>query len=260
MRFKTWLEQNDIFGFDKPAKIEPRSIIEEEPIKSFNSEYAIDLLLEKNLNSKHAFSRFSNEIQWGSGSGAIKLKISPMFDAFIYNLIHDLEGNPTWICRKVFQINNKDFAGRERVVSEDLFEQIQKIDQSGLLYAKEEMDFASFVSALVNRLKHFKSEIFYYKGTKKLHENNYLTWFEIKGQGSGRVAGSHAAASILQMITDMSFNPKTGLIRLMLTNVNDNVDEPTSWELWYSDFNEQYSPIQSRDEIIETFLCFLKYY
>jgi hypothetical protein len=183
-----------------------------------------------------------------------------MFDAFIYSLVHDLEGNPTWICRKTFQINNKDFAGRERVVSEEIFEQAQRLDKGTILYAKESMDFAGFVSTFVDRLKHIRNDIFYYKGTKKLTEHNYLSWFEIKGQGSGRAAGSHAAASILQMITDMSFNPNTGLMRIMLTNVNDNIDSPTSWELWYSDFNEQYSPIQSKDEIIETFLCFLKYY
>lgn len=263
MKFRTWLEAKDIFGFDSsPEKSIEQNISKEYPVTVFDVEYTINLLMEKNLDNKQPISKFMNQVQWGYGPGAVRISVSPMNDAFIHTLMHDLEGNPVWACRKVFQINTDNFAGKERVVSEELYEQAERLNKHFLLYPKEQMDFQSFAYNFAQRLRNFKSEIFYYKGTKKINENNYNIWFEIKGQGSGRVAASTTTSSstVLQMITDISFNPQTGMIRTMLTNIHDSEDDSTSWLLWYSDFNEQYSPMQSRDEIIETFVSYLKYY
>ena len=260
MSFKTWLEFNDIFGFEKEQINFNQKYDEELPLIKFDASRAIELLSERNLNNNFPFSKFSNQVQWGNGAGSVKITISPMNDSFIHTLINDLEGQPTWICRKVFQIDTKNYGGREEIVSEDLFQEIKNINYENILYPQDNMDLISFVSKFANRLRQFKSEIFYYKGIKKISENNYNIWFEIKGQGTGRIAGSQSMNAVLQMITDVSFNPTSGLMKIMLTNVNDLSDSPTSWELWYSDFNELYSPKQNFDEIIESFLAYLKYY
>ena len=90
-------------------------------------------------------------------------------------------------------------------------------------------------------------KLFIFRGVRELkHNENYIIHFECRGQGvetpgSGR----------LEMFSiDMSYNPKTGLIR----SIGHDVQSPKKGHRWApqpSEWDEYFSPAQDNSEIIK---------
>jgi len=261
MNFKNWLLKEDIFGFEKISKIKVLKQPEELPITPLNIEVAVETLLKMPFKDQMPFSRFVNEIQWGNQNGAIRMVVSPLgsFKSIIRGLQTNLEGNDTWICKKIIPYhdlvqaniqNNKDLAYK-------LFEKIEEINQ-----LESAIGDYSNLESLVVKLVHecqkpnILPEIFIFRGVKEIkHNENYIIYFECKGQG----VETPGSSRLENFQINMNYNPKTGLIR----SYGHDVQSPKKGHVWYlqpSEWDEYFSPAQPIQEITNAICAALSTY
>jgi hypothetical protein len=259
--FKKWLnESKDIFAFNKNQSINIDQ--EKNPIKSINIENINKSLLKIELYEQKPFSRFVNEVQWGSHNGAIRLTISPLgsFKSIIRRLQTDLEGNQVWICKDVIPYKDINDSNPEldESISNDLFDRIQKIYENQLESAINDYDnlknLAIKCAKECNKPKNLP-EIFIFNGITEVKNNHYIISFELKGQG---VEGPNSVR-IEQFNINLIYERNKGLIR----SFGNEIDSPIKGRLWRpapSEWDEYFSPAQSSNEIIECIVKILKTY
>jgi hypothetical protein len=214
--FKNWLLKEDIFGFDKLFKIDaPKAVQDDIPITPLNIEVTIETLLKMPLKEQAPFSRFVNEIQWGNYNGAIRMVISPLgsFKSIIRTMQTNLEGNQTWICKKIIPYKDLMHANIENHedLAHKLFGKIEEINQFESAIGNYN-NFESLVVKLVHECQrpNIMPELFIFRGVKEIkHNENYIIYFECRGQG----VETPGSGRLEIFSIDMSYNPKTGLIR-----------------------------------------------
>lgn len=255
--FKRWLvnERKDIYGFEKERKPKQEALPDQEtPIIPIDPEIIINTMLKVPLNNEMPFSKFHDVIQWGRNVGAIKMVISPLgsFKSIIRKLIPDSSGNKVWACKRIIPYN--DLLHVDQMFDEKLainmLEEIKSISKEGIDAPEKEYDRLEKLTkkiSIVCRRKDNIPEVFIYKGIKQIKKNeNYLIYFECAGHG----VESPGSARIEQFIIDMSYDPKTGLIR----SFGHDVQSKTRQHLWYpqpSEWDEYFSSKQSDTEIAE---------
>jgi len=245
----------DIYGFDKGRKQKRDPLLNQgTPIIPINPEIIINAMLRSPFNNQVPFSSFPDEIQWGTRVGAVKMVISPLgsFKSIIRKKITDLQGNEVWSCKRIVPYNDLLHANQmfDEKLASKLLDEIEEISEEGIEAPEKEYEGLEKLTKKISnicRRKDVIPEIFIYKGIKQIRKNqNYLIYFECSGHGveapnSGRVE---------QFIVDMSYDPKTGLIR----SFGHDVQSKTRQHLWYpqpSEWDEYFSSKQSDTEISE---------
>lgn len=260
MRFRTWLETNDIFGFDAHhAKEKPDDDLTAQPIHQFDLEHMIELLLKKPIHTTQPLSHFMNEIQWGSQPGALKLEVDTGFTFHIKQLGVDRQGNPRWVSKQMLQLNREGYGGQEDSVAQEIFNHIEKFAEHNIESPKEsysENELENLVQHIFNKLKRTSKVIFLPVGIKKLGEYAYVISMEVRGHGL-ESPGHHR---VEQNQTLVSYDKDQGTIRI----TNYNIESPTGgrreWAIQPNDLDLYFFPTQDRDEISECLAVHMKYY
>lgn len=259
MRFKTWFEGTDIFGFD--ALRDDQNQQSEEflgkPIRQFDLELMMELLSRKSVGIEHPHQKFMNEIQWGNQPGAVKLEVDTGFTFYIKKLGKDMQGNPRWATKRMFQLNRSGYGGLEDVVAQEVHPQILRIYNSPLdAPLAEYEDLENLVTHIANKIKRCGKDIFLYQGIKKLSENAYIIAFELRGHG----LETQDQRRIEQNHTMVAFDPEQGTIRITNFNIESDVGRNRSWQLMENDLDIYFFPSQDREEISECLAVHMKYY
>lgn len=261
--FKKFLinEWKDIFKINSDNKILKYNKNDFNPINTINFDEIINYVMSKKIQNLNPNLQFSNQIQWGEDVGAIRMKI-PFIKIIIQQLTHNLLGENQWICRKVISVDHK-FNSNENNINENLsigiIDSVENILENNLYSPKNE--YKSFEN-LVRRIsfkcttKGIIPEIFIYTGVKKgKSENNFLITYECRGggveaPGSERLEVFHI---------NMSYNPKTGLIR----SIGEGIQSPIkghTWKIQPSEWDEYFLNNQPEHEIINSISTSLKTY
>lgn len=261
MNFKLWIEEyKDVFGFDVDCKIKEIIPLDDKPIKPFKVNEMMDRLCQQQLSTLESYQKFSNECQWGTNVGSIKVAVGSKFTVFIERLIKDLEGNSKWITKKVFKINTDEFKGYESNVADAIFEEVVKVSKEGLDSPNKKYDILyDLIETIVDDFKEKGHKFFVYQGIKKINENNYILQFAVRGSGLGVLVKKKSESRVNEVIIDVSFNEKTGLLHVIETTVQTS-DEGLSWDLAPSFFEGFYTPTQNNQEITDTIMTSLIYF
>lgn len=261
LRFKTFFEATDIFGFDA-KHTPPESGVEamlERPINTFNIELMMEILSHKSLNGIGPHSNFLTEIQWGVEPGATKLEVDTGYTFYIKKLGIDKQGAPCWVAKKMFQLNRQGYGGMEDAVAHEIYEEIEKAYNSPQVAPQGEFgekELENLVMHVMNKVKRTARNIFIYEGIRKVQDNVYLIKMGVRGHG----VETPWHTRVEENLTQIHYDPKTGLINV----TNFNIDSPTggrhSWDIGMKDLDLHFFPNQERDEISECVAVHMKYY
>lgn len=259
LRFKTWLEAVDIFGFEaQPRKEESDDSILSKPISSFNTELMMEILSHKKIGLHSPNMPFVSEIQWGTEPGsAVKLEIDTGYTFHLKKLAVDLLGQKRWITKKLFQLNRHGYGGHEDSVAGEIYEHLTNAMKSSMDSPKQEYnDLENLTVHLTGRIRRVVKDLFLYQGIKKVDENNYLIMFEMRGHGVE--APDHTRVE--KNLTQVTYDKESGTIRVQNYNVESPVGKGHSWSLGLQDIDLYFLPSQTREEISEAVAVHFKYY
>lgn len=266
MKFRVWLEAyKDIFGFEEDEVAEKVRLLrraDDRPIKPFDITQMLEDMATQRVGRHHGFQRFSNEVQWGTGPGAVKVEVGTQMTAYIERAINDLAGNLTWVTKKVYKINAEEYRDYPDAVADALMTDVNQVFGEGLdgpdrHYSHDAL--IDLVEHLVQRIKETRHQYFVYEGVKRVNEHNYIIRFSAKGGGVGALFTTHNQGRINEFLIDVSFNPEAGLLHAILTSVQTG-DEGASWEIQPSLFEGWYAPTQAAKDITESLLTSMKYF
>lgn len=259
--FKNWLLREDIFGFEKLITNEPKKTEEEYPIVPIKINLVMDSLLKMPLNDTLPKLKFINQIQWGEHNGAIRMVISPLgsFKSIIRGKQTNLEGNESWICKRIIPYKDIMMAKiqDDENLAYKLFEEIEEIKQLESAIGNYS-NLENLVIQLSNKCQNENvlPKLFIFRGIKEIkHNENYIIYFECKGQG----VETPGSGRLEIFSIDMSYDPKTGLIRSYGHDVQSRT-KGHSWTPQPSEWDEYFSPAQSSKEIIDCICAALSTY
>lgn len=255
--FGSWIRRSvdEMFGLKCKSElnnpVEPQDL----PIKGINSDMIVEYIMSRNLGEKKPVLQYSNQVQWGEDTGAVRMKISPIgsFKIFIRKLQPNLEGVQTWVCKKIVAYE-EIFNSKQSFDEKIAFEIMNMIEE----VAKEEVNSPNpeyeGLEGLTRRIARNSSrtdiipEIFLYRGVVKSNiPNSWLVVFECKGHG----VEAPESRRIEQFNIDMSFNPRTGMMRC----IGRSIESPTkghTWSIQPSEWDEYFSSGQPEKEIIDS--------
>jgi hypothetical protein len=262
--FKYWIIKEDLFGFDDETLhkriVQKMRRPDEKPIHHFAVNNMMDRLADNKVGDHQGFQKFVGECQWGNRAGAIKVELGMQYTVYIERLLHDLEGSPVWVTKKIFKINVDEFNRYEDAVADAIFEEVLKIYKEGLDGPVRKYESLSdLVEEVVDKAKVYGGDYFFYERTKKVNDHNYIVVFGALGGGTGILQAARSEGRINQYIIDISFSPKTGLLHVIETTVQSG-DEGTSWALQPAFFEGWYAPTQDTNQIVESIVVSMKYF
>lgn len=273
MNFRLWLEKRNIWGFDDtdwqpqkpyhPLKT-PFKGNEDLPITAFNVQRMIDELAKFELGFKRSKVNFFNECQWGENPGAVRVVVTPKINLKIQKLHYDLEGNKVWVMKKYFFIDDENYAGKEDVVAQEVFDQVKNINDEQLENPNKDVKLDELVQGLNSRLKGLISSTLLPEHTvKKNSENEFTVYYYMRGGGASGYSGASNTHNIMEVVVNISKHRDTGLIKAMVTvasSLSSGSQGGNTWVLMPSDFEEYFMPTQGKREIIEALVTALKTY
>jgi hypothetical protein len=260
-KFKSWMEYAD-FGLDitqTPAAKNPVELYDT-PIDKLNVEYVIKSLKNHKFGEKSSKPNdFAGELQWGESDGALQLVFSPLggVKAGLRKLIHDQEGNPTWICKKVVEVRHF-FDTHPDSLSFLLQDSLNEMDQQGLDAPQQDWKgLERLVLNLASTLRRRTTQkIFIYEGIRMIKENEqYIIHFGCTGYGRQRAGQKR----LDQFAIHCTYNQKAGTILITGTELGDKIDK-YRWIYDPSNFMEYFVPTQHEDEICKAVLAMLNSY
>jgi len=260
MEFKTWFEGVDIFGFEKDINKDNKKEESDTPVNRFDLEKMMEHLYELKLPGKRAHLQFMDQIQWGEGVGAIRIWTGTGLQMGIERLGISLEHKPVWAMKKFFQINRAGYGGHEEKVAQELFEFVELIDKQPLDSPKkegfDEQMLENLVVNMANKMRRTAKDIFIFEGIKKISDSNYIIKMELRGHG----VETQDQQRVLENLTDISYDHKTGVIRLINTNIENHCGRSVDWGIMPSDMDWNFFPTQTGDEIAEAIATNMKWY
>ncbi len=258
LNFRIYLEALADFGFDRKINDaeESKRPEQENPINTFDVEGMCHLLHERTLGNLLPSSRFINEVQWGSAPGAIRLWVDPKTGIYMERLGIDLKGDPRWYVKKYFQVNRHGYGGYEEVVSQEIFDHVEKIYHMPLDSPKSDYtNLKTLVIEMAERLKKEARPIFLFDRIVKMNEDRYMIWFHLRGQG----VQAPGQLRIEKNVTDCVYYPTEGYVRVMNYNYTSPLGQH-KWEVAGPDVDVCYFPTQSRDEMIGPIATNMRFY
>lgn len=264
MKFKLFLEEfKDIFGFDAEfakQRDDQKKVMDERPIQAFNSNGMLEHLARSKVGVHEGFQDFSNTVQWGTRSGAIRVRLGSQYTVYVERQCDDMEGRPTWITKKVFKINTDEYKTYVESVGDSIHEEVLKVSRTPLDAAsKEYHDVEGLASDIADEMNNYANNMFQFERMRKVNDHNSLLVYVVKGGGVGALQTPASQARINQIIVDVNFREDTGLLRIMNTAVVTG-DEGYSWHLMPSFFTGEYAPTQSTKEIAESIVTAMKWF
>lgn len=259
--FNTWVNEYADFGLDVTKRPkDPEMANQDYPLNPLNVEYVIKSLKGKSLGEKYSIPNdFFGELQWGDQDGAIRLGFSSGGGTVVMlkKLTHDLEGEPTWICKKVIEVKNLYDEHPDRLIFQ-IKESLTEIDQEGIdapvpYYEKLER----LVLRLASELRRNTTQkIFIYEGIRVVQENyKYIIHFGVTGMGVQR----RGQKRLDQFAIHTEYSKKTGLIKITGTPLGDVLAQHR-WIYDPSTFIEWFSPSQKEEEINKAILAHFNCY
>jgi len=261
MEFKKWFTENqiyalkDIFGFEKELfPTQKRQI--DRPIDSFDIEELIESLSRYPVGQLLPEVKFMNEVHWGRGTGAIRVWTGTKGGLMIERLGYDLKGEPRWITKRRYQINQSGVGSFEETITQEVLDEVKKIHESPLDSPKEGYNTLDhLVSRMANTLKRSANEVLIFEGIRRLNENEYIIRFGLRGHGvqapqQKRVEENH---------THVVYYPKSGYITVKNYNIESTLGQHT-WKVVPNHINWCFFPTQNEDEIIKSVANNLHWY
>lgn len=253
--FKTWLEFKDIFGFDKNKDVE-KTYQNDMPIKSFDLEKLFSILSSKKIGIHEGRSNFMNEVQWGNDTGSLKCWCGTGLNLMIDRLGCDLNGNPVWYTKRIFQINRSGYGGYEDVVANEILDEAQTIHKEDIDSPKKDYEkLENLVVQMADSIRRNAKNIFIYEGIKKINDSNYIIRLGVRGHG----IQAPDQQRVEENQTSIIFEKEKGMIRILNYNIESGMGQH-EWSMSPSDTDLNFFPTQSNSEIIETITNTLKWY
>jgi hypothetical protein len=262
LNFKEWLGLKDIYGFEKEVnQAQNTQKIDELPVKRLALDIVMERLAQNSLPLGLPKSKFLTEMQWGTHDGALRVKWTPKLNVKIHRLHHDREGNEAWILKKFFFVNDRDFAGQEDVVADEIFDQVKAIayQNHDSVMEEGEFKFDNIVYSLAAQMRQQQYQVIEFERVKKLNENEYDLSFWVRGGGTGTLYGPHSQRPALALIVKMAYNERTGLIKAIAEMIQ-SVDNSAEWAIQPAEFEEYFLPTQPKNEIINSIVTSLKWF
>lgn len=257
--FKKYFESIDIFGFEakRPDESMPTVLPDEEPINRFSIELMMEILSNKKLGLYDGNVNFVNEIRWGQQPGSVKLEVDTGYSFYIKKLGIDLQGNPRWITKKMFQLNRQGYKGYEDSVAEEVFGEVEKCFNEKIESTnKDYKQLESLVDHIYKKLIRDAKPIFIPEGVRKVNDDAFIIKFGVRGHG----LESRDQTRVEQNQTLVSYDRENGTIRVTNYNIKSPVGKRHSWKIYPNDLDLYFFPTQDREEISETVLVHMKYY
>lgn len=260
MKFRTWFEATDIFGFDaERTRDDSDDNMLSKPINQFDLELMMDLLSRKTIGLHEATVPFVSEIYWGSQPGSVKLEVDTGLTFYIKRLGIDKTGSHRWATKRMFQLNRQGYGGMEDAVAQEVHNHLERCADGAIDGPKEGYsndDLENLAVHVYNKVKRTAKNIFIPMGIKKLQEYAYLISFELRG--SGVEAPDHQRVECNQIM--LAYDPEQGTIRVTNHNVESPVGGPHQWKLTPVLLDLYFFPTQDREEISECLAVHYKYF
>jgi hypothetical protein len=266
MRFKTFLqnEGNNIFGFDNADQddIKTRSpnIARDDgldmPMRRLDTGRIANLLCQTNLGEKQPLRLFFDSIRWGQGPGSVRIKFGTRYSVMIERMNYDLVGQPIWVTKRVFDVNNEKFAGKEEGISLELKKALKEVDQSDVDSPINNYDcFDRLAKSIAYKTGRVCNDPLFFETVQKLNEHEYIIKFGLKGQGI-QARNQHR---VEQVEVHLVYHRKQGTIQAMRLNVESRLG-CHDWLLQPNDFEFCFVPTQPHEEIVDCLSTVMKYY
>lgn len=262
--FKNWCisEGKDIFGFSSDD-FDNKGLAKNEktkPIHRIDAEAVFQILKEMKLGHKVAIPSFPHRIQWGETNGAVRLIISPLgsFKAIVRRLRENAKGEKVWICKTIIPFN--DYLDANPQFDESLahvvFDLVEQADHTNVESPKTDYEnLEGLTFDLAHVCKNNQPDIFLYQGIKKVNEDRYIIYFELRGGG----IEAPGAERIEQFNIDVNYLKKEGVIKI----IGQEISSPAKGHVWIpqpSEFEEYFFPTQPEEEICECIAAALSTY
>ena len=247
--FKEFMGGKDIFGFEAEIRPIPKRMIEEKPVKSLELEVLTNYLAKYKLGPKLPYSAFMNEVQWGFGTGSVRVRINQKMKVVVERLNRDFSDNFRWICKKVYQIDRGGASnGKEEALAQEIFDTVQEVDQQELNGPKKDYeDFENLIGKMVETLKKTASPMFVYEGVRKVTDQNYIIRWSLRGHGVEARDHRQVYEAQIQVVYDK----EAGLIRVTEYRIEGHTGGKHEWKLSVPDHTLYFFPTQPIKEIID---------
>lgn len=221
-----------------------------------------ELIRMPKIGAIEAVKIWEDSIQYGNEPGALKVSITPLGSMRLMTrqLISDIEGNPTWICRNVCPISDFRDQYKEMEIADSTHKTLNEISKKPISSPDNNYEDIERLSwKLWNETKkNHPSYIMFPTTLRKQDENYYKLVYEFRGQGVGAPYNGKTGRAE-QFDIDLIYYPKKGLIRCFGYDIDSSTRErkfyvqPPEWD-------EMFSPKQDEDEIVENIIkLFLQY-
>lgn len=257
--FRVFLEKTaeELFGIKNNSDTKEDNPPIQYPIKGFDVELMMELLSRKRLGVYLPKSSFLNEIQWGTQPGAIKLEVDTGYTFFIKKLTNDKTGEPRWITKKALQLNRNGFGGKEDLVAQEIYDNLNSLlDENLEFYNEKYEETENLTKYLYDKMISSAKTIFFPEGIKKINDDAYIIKFGVKGQG----LEFRDQQRIEQNQTLINYDKNLGTIRITNYNLLSPVGKAHEFNIGKNDLDVYFMPSQSMDEIANVLCVHMRYY
>lgn len=271
LSFKRWALLKEWADFGMGKTLADKDLASEEiggtvphegdsPIDPVDSEMIMNELIRlPPLGLFSARSKMSNILEWGYNAGALQVYISPLgsYKSIIRRKVKDLQGETTWVCKKVVDFNENEHNQNEIPLAHEIYECLLEInkeehDAPKMMYE----DFDKLAYKIFNEVKrHYPAYCMFPIGMKKMDEGYYKIIYEFRGHGVETPGGSRAE----QFNIDIFWDKNKGLTKIWGYNIDSKVRQHT-WAIQPSDFEEWFSPTQPIENVVENVKTILMTY
>lgn len=243
-------EAKNIFGFRAPQIKPPEGDVSNDasPIQQFAIEKMLRALSQNNVQGGKGKFRFTNDVTWGTGTGAIRVKVTPNMGVIIERQTDDRDGGVFWVCRRVYRIKVQEYAGHEETVAGEIIGEVEEIAREPIDAAQPEYKLESLVNKLVDRVKNYTSGPFIYSLTRKHNNDWYTLLFNMRGMGVGQLVRQAKGGSTPAGIIELIFYPTEGRVHCIVTTIGIE-EESDSWIIMVPYFLADFAPSQDIEEV-----------
>ena len=218
------------------------------PINPINSELVMRNLIELPLGVKKAKWDWHDILMWGDGDtpGSVILEISPLgsYKAITRKMITDLEGNNSWICKNVFDFNEKGINKNEADLASKIYENLTKADLDLDSANRDFNNFEKYVLKIAGRMKLDHPTIMFFEKLKKINTDYYICTFNYRGQG----VEAPGSMKTIQFHINLLYDKSKGLIRCWGNEISTPI-KGSKWQPQPSEWDELFAPSQKVEEI-----------
>lgn len=257
--FKEWLiseEFKDIFKFKSPQALSSQNS-DDKPVDLPDFEEVCNNLACLNIGTKKSSKCFSNSVEWSDGEQSVlRIRITPWgsLAIVIEKKIVDLTGDPVWVVKKVFPVV---LSGKpdEHALTETLYNYLLQIDKEMLEMPSKECGLKSLVLNLAGKIKNNLPRQFIWDSIREVSSNYYIIALNLTGMG----IEAPDARKVNQFHIHLTYSLKTGLIRCWGNDISSKT-KGQHWTAMPSEWDMNFSPIQSQKEIIDAIIGELRTY